>query len=186
MVVMSFMVSPFWANAKGPGEEISDVVEVVCPQLAALNANGQLNAAEQDLLFRCGEVKRQGGESYDYLSDAQKDGLDHMTSMPTSSMKTYSVEIANTQVVSVAQRLTNLKGGSTGLAVNLNQQESLPIYMASLEPDTSVVSLTPDQESSLINNRWGVFINTSYLNGDKDRTDNEACFRSRSGRRNNK
>ena len=158
---------------KNPEKEMSDTVESLCPQLFV--NQGLLNSAERDVLARCGEVKLQPGQSFDDLTEDQKNALGWMTSKQSSSMKTTSVDISRPATNAINSRLASLRtGGVGGLALNLNNRQTEPVLLAALNSDaTGDEAVT---RSILESGRFGVFINGLYATGDKDSTKNEDGF----------
>ena len=172
-----FLTCPGYAGSKSPSEEMSDVVEVLCPTLAGMSDG--LNPIQTDVLARCGEVKiraSEGQAGYDDLRDDQKNALSNMTSAETSSMNTISVEIPKTQVVTVLGRLEALRaGGAGGLSLAMNQQDATPVYYAG--PITYLASNSDSGVGSIHSTgRLGFYINGSTGMGEKDATTNEPGF----------
>lgn len=180
-VVVSCLITIFiWITMPGslfadqtPEKEISDTVEILCPRLFV--NSGLLNAAESDVLARCSEVKIQGGQTFDDLTDEQINGLANMTSTQTSSMKTTSVDISRPATNAINARLASLRtGGVSGLAMNMNNQDTGPVLLAALDSDaTGDEAVTKSIRES---GRFGIFLNGLYTTGDKDATDNERGF----------
>ena len=88
---------------KNPEKEMSDTVEGLCPQLFV--NQGLLNDAERDVLARCSEVKIQPGQTFDDLTEEQKNALGWMTSTQSSSMKTTSVDISRPATNAINARI---------------------------------------------------------------------------------
>ena len=158
---------------KNPEKEMSDTVESLCPQLFV--NQGLLNNAERDVLARCSEVKIQAGQSFDDLTEEQKNALGWMTSTQSSSMKTTSVDISRPATNAINARLASLRTvGVGGLALNLNNQQTEPVLLAALNSDaTGDEAVTRSIRQS---GRFGIFINGLYATGDKDSTKNEDGF----------
>ena len=160
-----------------PIKEMSDTVEALCPKLAALNASGQLSAAQQDVFLRCREVKIQPGEEFDDLTEADLNALDNMTSTQTSSMNRVTVEFAGPQVATVTGRMQALRAGTVGgLALQMNTQPVEPVYYAG-----PVTDLPADTASSASNSIWnhgrlGIFVNGSLGTGSRDQSEYEPGF----------
>ncbi len=160
-----------------PVMEMSDTVEALCPKLAALNAAGQLSAAQQDVFLRCREVKIQPGEDFDDLTEDDLNALDNMTSSQTSSINRVTVEFAGPQVATITGRMQALRTGTVGgLALQMNTQPSEPVYYAG-----PVTDLPADAASSAKSSMWdygrlGLFINGSMATGNRDQSDYEPGF----------
>lgn len=189
-------------HALTPEQEVSNTVEVLCPQLAGINKNdpNALTAAEKDVLFRCGEVKRAPGQSFEQLSSSQINGLDNMTSSESSTMGTATVELAGAQNIAILGRLTVLRGKSSssvashvptttnpqnrsdGQSTFSNTGDTIPTVVA------GNIEGTDENQVGLINGfeggfsqmseqgKWGFFLTGSYGMGDKDATLNEPGF----------
>ena len=163
-------------HAQTPTKQMSDTVELLCPELAKMS--GSLNPLQQDLLQRCGEVKigpLTGTTSFEELSAEQKNGLTNMTSSQTSSMRTESVDIVRPMANLLISRLAALRaGGVSGIALNMHQERSQPVLLASL--DNSAVNDQAVSESIGESGKLGVFLNGFYGTGDRDRTIREPGF----------
>lgn len=163
---------------QSPVKEMSDTIEALCPKLVALNGLGQLDAAQQDVLARCSEVKIQPGEEFNDLTDTDRAALANMTSTQSSSMSRMTVEFAGPQTATVAGRLQALRIGSAGgLALQMDTDIPEPILYAG--PVTS--ASTGDAASGASNGVWdfgrlGLFINGVLGTGDRDFTANEPGF----------
>lgn len=179
--------------AATPTEEMSQTVEKLCPALKKVfTANpAALTPAQQDVLFRCGELKLAPGQSFSDLSGDQLTGLNTMTSDETSSMSTSTVELSGAQGVALTGRLATVRSRST-------------VSVASLTPSYPVNGRGPERvEKSFVANdqtrsgnfsestfmaldggfsqvidygKWGVFLTAAYGTGDKDATSREPGF----------
>lgn len=186
------------AQAANPIEEMSSTVEQLCPQLAAINNNnpGVLTAAEKDVLFRCGELKRQPGQSFQDLSDAQREGLYNMTSDESSVMGTSSVDLSGMQNIAILGRLTLLRSKTASTVANNSPTPSEPnrsdhVAQQALSPNHQGAATTTEMMEEMQLNvngysgnfsqmseygNWGFFLTSSYGLGEKDPTDNEPGF----------
>ncbi|BCL61892.1 hypothetical protein DGMP_25850 [Desulfomarina profundi] len=101
--------------AATPTEEMSQTVEKLCPALKKVfTANpAALTPAQQDVFFRCGELKLAPGQSFSDLTGDQLTGLNTMTSDETSSMSTSTVELSGAQGVALTGRLATVRSRST-------------------------------------------------------------------------
>lgn len=189
------------ASATTPVQEMSRSVETLCPSLkAAFNANpASLSPAEQDVFFRCAELKRAPGQSFADLSLAQTNGLGNMTSDETSTMGAATVAVSGAQNIAILGRLSGLRS-KTASAVAGNGNPGSPPETASpgiqaLRPSHENSPLPDDAESGLVatpfdTNRgyhgnfsqmsdygkWGFFVNGSFGTGNKDVTSREPGF----------
>jgi outer membrane autotransporter protein len=174
-IIAAHFFLPISATAENPAEAFSDTVERLCPVLAGIHGNGGLTAVQQDVLFRCGEVKIQSGQNFDDLNADQLNALNNMTSTQNSAINTATVEIARPQATAISGRLAALRGsGVGGLALNLEPVDREPIYYAG-----PVTSLSADDGNSSMGadfDRFGIFVNLNGASGSKDDTDNEAGF----------
>jgi uncharacterized protein with beta-barrel porin domain len=174
-LIAILFILPNSAAAENPAQAFSDTVERLCPVLAGINAEGGLTAAEQDVLFRCGEVKIQAGQTFDDLSDEQLNALENMTSTQNSAINTATVEIARPQATAITGRLAALRGsGVGGLAMKVTPVDREPIYYAG-----PVTSLSADEGGTAMGtdfDRFGIFFNINGATGSKDDTTNEAGF----------
>lgn len=184
-----------------PTEQLSNTVEVLCPQLKGINSSNPelLTAAEKDVLFRCGEVKRAPGQSFDQLSSDQEDALNNMTNDESSVMGTSTVELSGAQNVAILGRLTVLRGKSSSSVaahnptqneneITANGKNSLVSSnntdaASGLGVDEEFVGLTGlpagiDGSFSQMSEqgKWGLFLTGSYGTGDKDATSIEPGF----------
>lgn len=160
---------------KTPEKEMSDTVQNLCPKLFV--NSGLLNAAERDVLARCSEVvfNEGGGQTFDDLTEEQKNGLGWMTSTQTSSMKITSVEVSRPAANVITARLAALRaGGVGGLALNLNNKQTEPVLLAALDSDAAGDEAVT--KSIRESGRFGIFLNGLYATGDKDSTTNEDGF----------
>lgn len=188
--------------AATPQQEMSNTVEQLCPSLKkAFTANpGSLTGAQQDVLFRCGELKLAPGQSYSDFTAAQLNGLSNMTGDENSAMGTTTVELSGVQNAVVLGRLSVLRGKTTNSvasAASSNDQQdqqasvqnkiftgssqgfSTSGYQLSGEPEY-LYNQFPGQETEVSQmadyGRWGFFFNGSYGFGDKDATSMEPGF----------
>jgi outer membrane autotransporter protein len=188
-------------SATTPVQEMSRSVETLCPSLkAAFNANpASLTPAEQDVYFRCAELKLAAGQSFANLSEAQRNGLGNMTSDESSVMGAATVALSGAQNTAILGRLSGLRG-KTVSSVAGNGRNGLP--------SESVTARTPNLARSSENfpalgdggdafavipfdtghsyqgnfsqmsdhGKWGFFLNGSYGSGNKDATLREPGF----------
>ncbi len=159
-----------------PEKEISDTVEVLCPELVRINRENPLPPDQKDLLDRCREVKIQGEEDFSSLSESQIEGLKNMTSEETSTMGTMSVEITYAQAAAISGRLVTLRGiGTAGLASGIDYRRMDPPLYAG--PVTYYAAADDSGMQSIFQmGRLGAFLNGSFTTGDKDSTDFEPGF----------
>jgi outer membrane lipase/esterase len=163
------------AAGQDPRRAISSTVENLCPLLAAHRDN--LSAAEQDVYFRCGEVKIKtaDGQTYDDLSNGQLNALSNMTGDEASVTETVSVQLSGPQRQVLSARLQALrKGSGGGLAMNYNPKQPEPIYLAG--PISTLSGSDLDQSTLSDNGRLGLFITGSFANGDKNESIVEPGF----------
>lgn len=186
------------AHAADPTEEMSNTVEQLCPQLAGINNNNPraLTAAEKDVLFRCGELKRQPGQTFQDLSDAQWEGLYNMTSDESSVMGTSSVDLSGTQNIAILGRLTLLRSKTASTVANhspapteSNKNDQIAQHPVSFNHQGAAATTGLMEEMKINVNgysgnfsqmneygNWGFFLTSSYGLGKKDPTDNEPGF----------
>jgi outer membrane autotransporter protein len=180
MALVVLLANAMNVFAEAPAKSFSNTVETLCPVLAGINASGGLSAIQQDILFRCGEVKIQSGQTFDDLTDEQINALENMTSTQSSAMNTATVEIARPQATAITGRLASLRGGGVGgLAMNVQPRQREPIYYAG-----PVTSLSADEQDTGVGadfDRFGIFLNLNGATGSKDETTNEAGFDFSSG-----
>ena len=184
-----------------PTEEMSRTVETLCPKLkAAYTANpASLTGAEQDVLFRCGELKLGSGQSYSNLTSSQLGGLNNMTSDESSVMGAATVEVSGAQNIAILGRLSELRSKSSGAVAAVRSPGSMP--EANTDHPDSAVALNANNIhlGELENNgerypvealngygggfsqmsdygKWGFFLNGSYGTGNKDVTSREPGF----------
>lgn len=199
--VLMTVVSVSAGFAATPTEEMSQTVEVLCPQLKAANAANpaSLTAAEKDVLARCGELKRAPGQSFSNLSAAQLAGLDYMTSDESSVMGAATVEVSGAQNIAVLGRLSVLRNKSVSTVADNRSPGSIP-KPDGARPDTSVALNSGNLQLGAAEDRsgtypvdgmggyygqfsqmsdygkWGFFVNGSYGTGSKDVTSREPGF----------
>jgi outer membrane lipase/esterase len=158
---------------QNPVKEMSDTVEVLCPELS----NTPEGSAENDVFQRCREVKidTKNDQTFDDLTAQQDNGLLNMTSTQTSSMKTTSVDTSRPAANVITARLAALRaGGVGGIALNQKNKQTRPVLLAALDSDAA------DDEavtgSILDSGKFSIFLNGLYATGDKDSTTNEPGF----------
>ncbi len=174
-LMVLLLALPSTTRADPPGQSLSNTVETLCPVLAGLNGSGSLTPAEQDVFFRCGEVKIQSGQTFDDLTDEQLEALDNMTSTQNSAINTATVELARPQATAITARLATLRaGGVGGLAMNFQPQEREPVYYAG--PITSLSADASSGGTGADFDRLGIFLNLNGGTGSKDESTNEAGF----------
>lgn len=186
LVIMGLLpASIAGAQSQTPTKEMSDAIEVLCPELFEYSLRGELNERQSDLLARCSELKigLLGGENqtdFEQLRDDQKDGLGKMTSSQTSSMSTISVEVTRVQAGTILGRIASLRGGGGGafsMAFNGKNADPyrFPTRYAALESDyyaaTEMTGHAMAEQS-----RFGTFFNAFGGWGDKDETAFEPGF----------
>ncbi len=187
------------ASASTPVQNMSDTVETLCPTLKkAFTANpNSLSSAEQDVLFRCGELKRAPGQGFLDLSGAQINGLDNMTSSESSTMGTSTVELAGVQNVAILGRLTVLRAKTSNSVASTSLPDSQQgLTLNSPETHTTVSGTIPGQQTENIEgslfeaidgydgsfsqmsdfSKWGFFLTGSFGTGSKDLTPREPGF----------
>jgi outer membrane autotransporter protein len=180
LIIAILLTGSMNANAETPAKSFSDTVETLCPVLAGLNASGDLTAIQQDVLFRCGEVKIQSDQTFEDLTDEQLNALENMTSTQNSAMNTATVEIARPQATAITGRLASLRaGGVGGLAMNVQPVEREPVYYAGPVTSLSADDTGTDMQTNF--DRFGIFLNFNGATGSKDETTNEAGFDFTSG-----
>lgn len=169
------LVTPGMAQ-QTPEKEISDTVEIFCPQLVRINRENPLPPDQKDVLDRCGEVKIRSEEGFSSLSEAQVEGLRHMTSEETSAMGTMSVEITYAQAAAISGRLVTLRGiGTAGLASGFDYRRMDPPLFAG--PVTYYAAADDSGMQSIFQmGRLGAFLNGSFTTGDRDETSFEPGF----------
>lgn len=180
------------AQAATPVTEISNTVEKLCPalkQTAATNP-ASLNAAQNDVLVRCGELKLAPGQSFSGLSAAQLDGLSNMTSEESSVMGSSSTVISGAQNIAILGRLSVLRAKS-GATAGLTPQQQTPqgvgipaeVFAQQSTPgESGDLGLMPAQGfgggfSQMADyGRWGSFLNSSFSIGNGDATAREPGY----------
>jgi len=188
-------------GAATPVQEMSRTVENLCPSLKnSYAANpASLTAAEQDVLFRCGELKLAAGQSFANLTEAQRNGLGNMTSEESSVMGAATVALSGAQNTAVLGRLSSLRGktassvAATGPAPVNPQTALLPQENETVRQQDSEYSQEGDG-SVVVNplqiqngyagsfsqtsefGKWGVFLNASFGSGNKDASLREPGF----------
>jgi outer membrane autotransporter protein len=188
-------------SAATPVQEMSRSVETLCPSLkASFNANPtSLTPAEQDVYFRCAELKLAAGQSFANLSQAQRNGLGNMTSDETSVMGAATVALSGAQNIAVLGRLSGLRSktasavagngspGSPPETVSSGTQTLGTSHEKSPAPgdDGGAFSVIPfDTSRGYQGNfsqmsdygKWGFFVNGSFGSGNKDATSREPGF----------
>lgn len=180
------------AQAATPVTEISNTVEKLCPALKqTATANpASLNAAQTDLLVRCGELKRAPGQSFSGLSSAQLDGLSNMTSEESSVMGASSTAVSGAQNIAILGRLSVLRskiGATAGLTPQQQTPQGIGIpseifaQQSGLGEDRDLGPM-PVQGfgggfSQMVDyGRWGSFFNSSFSLGNSDATAREPGF----------
>ncbi len=189
------------SGAGTPVQEMSRSVETLCPSLkAAYTAKpGALTAAEQDVLFRCGELKLGPGQSFANLSTAQKNGLGNMTSDESSVMGASTVALSGAQNTAILGRLSGLRGktsstmavrgglGAPAVALSPGSNASGAVnqndQMHNDGEDTLVImpfAASGGYEGNFSQmsdyGKWGLFVTGSYGTGNKDATLREPGF----------
>jgi uncharacterized protein with beta-barrel porin domain len=153
--------------AQTPEDEMIATISVICPQLAALNAAGMLNATEQDLFFSCRDVLNEP------VSSVQQNAAGQLTSDETQTMTAMSVEIASAQKLTILSRLATLRGSGAPGALALHKNTPFDPRRLFAGP-VSVSEQNPSVEP--FNSRLNFFANGNYSTGDRDATVNEPGF----------
>lgn len=148
-----------------------NTIATICPQMAALNATGDLDSTEEQLFFRCRELVQtnnelQGSGATDFslgLSESEfDDAIRRVAPEETEAMGAGATDTAQDQLTNLGNRMQVLRTGS------LNQ----PVAGISWSGDSFGGLSAGDSDAS----RWGMFINGIYGTGEKDRVGNEDGF----------
>lgn len=177
IVILTCVPASPAAGQDTPTKQMSDTVEILCPKLAAINQETPLPPSQKDLLDRCSEVKirTDAGETFEDLTTDQVSGLSNMSSDETSTMKTLTVETAQTQFAAVIGRLEALRGGAPGnLALNFRRPDAEPVLYAG--PVTLAASGDAGVQAIGDTGNLGVFLNGYWGTGGKDVTTFEPGF----------
>jgi outer membrane autotransporter protein len=180
------------AQAATPVTEMSNTVEKLCPALKqAATANpASLSTAENDVLVRCGELKRAPGQSFLGLSASQLNGLSNMTSEESSVMGASSTAVSGAQNIAILGRLSVLRGKS-GTTAALRPQQQTPQGVG-IPSEVFAQQSTAGEGSDFAPmtvqgfgggfsqmvdyGRWGAYLNSSFSFGNKDETAREPAF----------
>ena len=106
---------PFLQTLPGlspPQASVAKAIDTLCPNLVRLEPTRQLNTAQQDLLDQC-RFMRNGSLGTSVLPDVLRD----VTSEQTAAQGTSAIE-TSTQLRLVGPRLSALRLGATGIALN--------------------------------------------------------------------
>ena len=150
-----------------------DAIATICPQMAVLNANQQLDSTQQQLFFRCRELVHTNNELNDTggptgfslglsSQDEFNQAVRRVAPEETESMGAGASNSAQDQLTNLGSRMQVVRTGS------LNQ----PVAGISWSGD-SLGGLSAGDSNA---NRWGMFINGIYGTGDKDTVGNEDGF----------
>lgn len=136
-------------------------IDTICPQMAALNAQGQLNAPQQRLLNRCGGAKfnigREGFTEDDATGVLQRLSPEETLTIGSSHTDTALKDHLGT-------RFSALRAGITGAAIG-------GVAQSGHDNHHTGGSAGVDDSAP-----WGVFLNGVYATGDKDADENEDQF----------
>ncbi|MBN7795000.1 autotransporter outer membrane beta-barrel domain-containing protein [Parahaliea mediterranea] len=135
-------------------------IDTICPQMAELNRQGQLNAPQQRLLNRCGGAKfnigREGFTEGDATGVLQRLSPEETLTIGSNHTDTALKDQLGT-------RFSALRAGVTGVSIGGVAQAEHGIYTGG---SAGVDDGAP----------WGFFLNGVYSTGDKDGDENEDQF----------
>jgi outer membrane lipase/esterase len=140
--------------------QTGEYIDAICPQMAALNADGQLSAPQQRLFNRCGGAKfnigREGFGENDATGVLQR----------LSPEETLTIASGHTDTAlkdHLGTRFAALRAGITGASIGGVALSEHGLYSGG--------SAGIDEQSP-----WGLFLNGVYATGDKDADQNENQF----------
>jgi outer membrane autotransporter protein len=149
----------------------------MCDALSQLAANeSPLTANQNDLLAKCNGIR------IGNLTANQIEALEELVPEDFSVARTQTLLFANTQYVSVMDRLMALRGGARGLSLaGLNiVVEGKMVPLAQLQDMAKGLlgggASADDEPGGLLSDKWGMWARGNYSFGDKDASASSPSF----------
>ncbi len=156
--------------------EMRQLVQAICPDLAALSGGGGLSSDEEDLFQRCNSLLRQGGSN----------GFEQVAPEEFSAQGSSLTELNTQQFTNVYSRIQQIRsvtgiasapGADTGRALAASGQiQSDAQPMSFLVAGAAAAAAQDDAFEDLGISRWGAFLNGSFFFGDYERSRLENGF----------
>ncbi|MGD8913925.1 MAG: autotransporter domain-containing protein [Candidatus Thiodiazotropha sp.] len=168
-VINSIAETPGLTNNQ---QAVGSSMDNLCPSLAEKQADGNLTAAEQDLLMTCEDLVTEPGTA---------STLSRLAPEEVAAQGTASVEAAGTQLTNINRRLVALRSGDlgmnlSGLTVNYGGIAFNQRLFDGLFPKDKRARGGGAGDIDELQGRWGAFINGNVNFGDKDETQRETGF----------
>jgi outer membrane autotransporter protein len=157
-------------------QKTAQALDRMCADLAALVArDAPLTADQQDLLERC------NGLLFGNTAANQIDALDELVTDDFAVARTQTLLFANTQFISVMDRLIALRGGARGLSLaGLNViVDGKLVPLAQLQEMAKELlggGASADEPGGLLSDKWGLWARGNYSFGERARTASAPSF----------
>ncbi|HET8697318.1 MAG TPA: autotransporter domain-containing protein, partial [Gammaproteobacteria bacterium] len=158
---------------------VGTAISELCPRL-----NGVASTpGQQELLDRCTDILR------DTNTDQQRGAIEAITPEEITSQQTTAIDFSKSQAGNLAARLVALRQGAGGVSfaglsirdrdgstIPLEQLAALVKHLAGGASGDDDDAKARDPAADSLAKKWGFFINGNVIDGEKDRTANEAGF----------
>ena len=155
-------------------------IDVVCPQLVGLNADGKLDETGQLLLTRCGEMVQSANEiegsggtdiSLGLSQEELGAAMGELAAEEVGSQGDWATRTSNEQLSNIQSRFADIHAGSTGISFN-------GLQLKSNHENISFNELVPTTGGNAGSNTgpWGLFITGVYSTGERDATERQTGF----------
>lgn len=156
-------------------QRTASALDRICTDLDARDDTGVLTPEQRDLLNRC------NGIYFNNSAGNQIRALEELVADDFAVARTQTLLFANTQYVSVMDRLIALRGGARGLSLaGLNivvDGKSIPLAKLQDLAETVFGSgASADEPGGLLSDKWGMWARGNYSFGDKDASRTSPAF----------